>query len=89
MKNYDLRETLMTEDSAVFKLEAKDTATISFGIGTWSDKEIDEVLKSINDIEIETSDLHITYKSKAAMKNLFKENTKGVWLKTDIIIELK
>jgi hypothetical protein len=54
-ENYDLKR-ISSGDSLVFNLKQKDTANLDFGIGTWSDKEIEELTKSIKNIEIETID---------------------------------
>ena len=76
-------------DSIVFNLKPKDTANIYFGIGTWSDSEINEVTNSIDNIEVESKDIKTTYKSKKSITAFLKDNRKGFWGHTDIEIEIK
>ncbi len=47
-ENYDLRR-IAIGDSIVFNLKPKDTANIDFGIGNWSDKEIDFIVYAEKD----------------------------------------
>ncbi len=86
VENYRLKE-VSSGDSIVFNLKQKDTANIYFGIGTWSDGEIEELTNSINNIEIETKDIKTLYKTNKAMKNILKKNTHGFWFKT--LVEIK
>ena len=76
-------------DSITFNLKPRDTANIYFGIGTWSDRNIDEVVNSIENIEVETEDIKTLYKSKKSIFEILKENRKGFWWKTKIEIEVK
>jgi hypothetical protein len=78
-------------DSIVFNLQSKDTANINFGIGTWGDEEIHEIVKDIKDLEIETSEIKTIYKTQESIKALLIENRKGFrsgW-ETEIRIEIK
>ncbi|WP_445452914.1 hypothetical protein [Flavobacterium sp. 25HG05S-40] len=77
------------EDSIVFNLKPKDTANIYFGIGTWSDSEINEVANSIENIEVESKDIKTMYKSKKSIIEFLKDNRKGFWWHNDIEIEIK
>ena len=87
-ENYDLRR-MAIGDSIVFNLKPKDTANIDFGIGNWSDKEIDEVLNSIKNIEIVTEDITTIYKTKNSMKSILVNNRQGFLLRSRIEIEVK
>lgn len=87
-ENYDLKR-ISSGDSLVFNLKQKDTANIDFGIGTWSDKEIEELTKSIKNIEIETIDKKTIYKSEKSMKNILQSNIHGFWFKTKIEIDVE
>lgn len=82
------RENLES-DSIVFNLKPKDTASIYFGIGTWSDREVNEVVKSIETIEVETKNIKTIYKTKESISDILKENQKGLWWKTKIEIGIK
>lgn len=88
VEHYRLKE-VSTGDSIIFNLERKDTADIYFGIGTWSDSEIDELTNSINNIEFETKDIKTIYKSKKAMNNILENNKHGFWVKTNIEIGIE
>ena len=87
-ENYRLKE-LAKNDSIVFNIKEKDTANIYFGIGTWSDSEINEVTNSIENIEVESKDIKTMYKSKKSITEILKDNRKGFWWHTDIEIEIK
>ena len=76
-------------DSIILTLKKKDTANIDFGIGTWSDKQIKEVVKSIKSIEIETDDIKTIYKTENSIKNILQNNTEGFIFKSRIEIEIK
>lgn len=86
--NYDL-EQIAVGDSIVFHLKSKGTQSIYFGIGTWETPEIDELLTSVNSLEIETSEIKTIYKTKKAMKEILENNEKGFWLKTEIAIKIE
>jgi len=78
-------------DSIVFNLTTKDTATINFGIGAWSDEGIKEVVKDIKSVEIETSEIKTIYKTHESIEKLLIENKKGMiggW-ETEIRIEIE
>ena len=87
-ENYGLRE-IAIGDSIIFNLKQKDTANIHFGIGTWSDNEIKEAVKSIKSIEIETNDIKTVYKTEKSMYNILHNNTEGFIFKKRIEIEIK
>jgi len=76
-------------DSIVFNLNKKETSRISFGIGQWSDSEIQNIVKSIKNIQIETNDVKIIYKNKNSIQNLFIKNREGLILQSKIEIEIK
>lgn len=88
VENYYLKN-VSTGDSIIFNLNRKDTADIYFGIGTWSDSEINELTNSINNIEIETKDIKTIYKSKKAMINIFENNKHGFLFNTNIEIGIE
>ena len=88
VKNYRLEE-IAKGDSIVFNLKEKDTANLYFGIGTWDDKEIDGLCKSISSLEIETNDVKTVYKSKRSIKKILHDNQEGFWWKTLIKIEIE
>ena len=88
IENFDLNE-IAIGDSIVFNLKQKDTANIHFGIGTWSDNEIKEAVKSIKSIEIETEDLKTVYKTEKSMYIILQNNTEGFIFKKRIEIEIK
>ena len=88
IENYDLKR-FSIGDSIVFNIKPKDTANLHFGIGDWSDHEIEEVTKTLKSIEIETENIKTIYKSKKAMQKILKENRHGFWFKTIIKIEIK
>lgn len=79
----------ITGDSIVFNLKQKDTADLGFGIGTWSDYEINTIANSIKSLEIETHEIKTIYKTPSAIKNLLKDNLKGLVWKTEIAIEIE
>ncbi|MCF6142514.1 hypothetical protein L1S34_14575 [Flavobacterium sp. K77] len=88
VENYDL-ERITTNDSIVFNIKPKDTANLHFGIGSWSDKQIEELTSSINNIEIETQNIKTIYKTKKSMDEILKENRHGFWFKTKIEINIE
>ena len=88
VENYDL-ERITTNDSIVFNIKPKDTANLHFGIGSWSDKQIEELTSSINNIEIETQNIKTIYKTKKSMDDILKENRHGFWFKTKIEIYIE
>jgi len=87
-ENYRLKDLAMG-DSIVFNLNKKETSRISFGIGQWSDSEIQNIVKSIKNIQIETNDVKIIYKNKNSIQNLFIKNREGLILQSKIEIEIK
>jgi hypothetical protein len=87
-ENYRLKDLAMG-DSIVFNLNKKEISRISFGIGQWSDSEIQNIVKSIKNIQIETNDVKIIYKNKNSIQNLFIKNREGLILRSKIEIEIK
>ena len=88
VENYDL-ERMSTNDSIVFNIKPKDTANLHFGIGSWSDKQIEELTNSVTNIEIETQNIKTVYKTKKSMDDIFKQNRHGFWFKTKIEISIE
>lgn len=88
VENYDLKQ-VSSGDSIVFNLKQKDTANLYFGIGTWSESQIEELTNSISTIEIETKDIKTTYKSKKAMNTMLEKNTHGFLFKTLVEINIE
>lgn len=86
--NYNLKR-IAVGDSIVFDLKKDSVGYISFGIGNWSKKEIQEAANSIKVIEIETKDIKTIYKSKKAINAIFDENVKGTLFKSLIEINIK
>lgn len=76
-------------DSIVFNLKPKDTASIHFGIGTWSTDEIDAVANSIKNIKIETENITTIYKTKSSIKNILENNKDGFFTHLRIEIQIK
>lgn len=84
-KNEQLNE-MKKGDSIVFNLiphnpEDKE-GYIYFGRGRWTDENIDEISKAIKNIEIENDNYKMVYKSQPAIRNLLKENYKGIIMKS-------
>lgn len=75
-------------DSIVFNLKQKDTASIDYGIGTWSGREIAELASSIKTIEIETAEIKTIYKTKKSIENMLENNIDGFLVKTEIVVEI-
>ncbi|MBB4803474.1 hypothetical protein HNP37_003549 [Flavobacterium nitrogenifigens] len=77
-----------TGDSIVFNLKPALTEDnqyqMSFGIGTWHEKEMIEVSNSIKSIEIENINYKIIYKSQYSIAKVLSQNRKGYWMRTDI-----
>lgn len=76
-------------DSIVFALAPKTTQSLYCGMGTWSENEVDEKIKCIENIEIETKDIKTIYKSTNSITKTLKDNRKGWWWKTKIEIEVE
>jgi len=82
---------IATGDSIVFNLRSKNTANINFGIGTWGNEGIREIVKDIKTLEIETSEIKTVYKTQESINNLLIKNKKGFrsgW-QTEIRIEIE
>lgn len=86
VKDFELYQNT-ENDSIVYNLKKNDTATIYYGIGTWSTNETAKFANSINDFEIETKDTKTMYKSKKAIKDILDKNIKGILVKS--LIEIK
>lgn len=67
-------------------LTETDQGTMFFGMGTWSDSNINEISKSIKSIEIENANYKVVYKSEYSIKKVLLQNRKGYWMRTDIDI---
>lgn len=87
-ENYDLKQNAIG-DSIVFYLKKDSIANIDFGIGLWDKKEINEIVRTIKNIEIETKDVKTIYKTEKSMNEILYNNVKGVFMKTNIQIEIK
>ncbi|QLC67624.1 hypothetical protein LPB248_15305 [Flavobacterium sp. LPB0248] len=85
MKNDQLDE-MKKGDSIVFNLiphnPEEEDGYIYFGRGRWNDENISEISKSIKSIEIENDNYKMVYKSQPAIRNLLKENYKGIIMKS-------
>ena len=75
-ETYDLA-ALVTGDSLVLNVSPETEQHISFGIGTWSDEEIQLVSSDIKSIVIKTNDKTVIYDNQAQIKNLLTENENG------------
>lgn len=82
-------ESIATNDSIVFHLAKDSIGMVSFGIGTWSKKEINEVVNSIKTIEIETKDIKTIYKSREAIHSVLDNNVHGIVFKSSIEINVE
>jgi hypothetical protein len=76
-------------DSIVFKIAPNGTQNLYCGMGTWSENEVNEKAKCIENIEIETKDIKTIYKSTNSITKILKDNRKGLWWKTKIEIEVE
>lgn len=86
IEDFELSQ-ITKSDSIVYNLKKNDTATIYYGIGTWSTNETAKFANSINNLEIETKDVKFIYKSKKAIKDILDKNIKGILVKN--LIEIK
>jgi hypothetical protein len=82
-------EELAKGDSIVLNLKPKCTEYIYCGMGTWSDNEVDNIAKGIENIEIETKDIKTVYKSRNSIIEILKDNRKGLWWKTSVEIAVE
>jgi hypothetical protein len=82
-------EELAKGDSIVLNLKPKGTEYIYCGMGTWSENEVDNIAKGIENIEIETKDIKTVYKSRNSIIEILKDNRKGLWWKTSVEIEVE
>jgi hypothetical protein len=76
-------------DSIVLNLKPKSTEYLYCGMGTWSESELDNIVKGIENIEIETKDIKTIYKSRISITEILKDNRKGWWWKTSVEIEVE
>lgn len=76
-------------DSIVLNLKPKRTEYLYCGMGTWSESELDNIVKGIENIEIETKDIKTIYKSRNSITEILKDNRKGWWWKTSVEIEVE
>jgi hypothetical protein len=76
--NYDLEYIEIRKRHLInLVIKKKDTAELHFGIGTWSDSEIEKLANSLKKITIENSDFKTIYKSKKQIGKFLKLNRKG------------
>ncbi|KGO90062.1 hypothetical protein [Flavobacterium subsaxonicum] len=86
-KSYDLGE-LVTGDSIVFNLIPETDDHIEFGIGTWSDKEIQLITSDLKSLTIKTHDKTVIYDNESQLKKLLTEN-RSSFPNTKINIEIE
>jgi len=87
-ENYTLQD-LAVENVVILYMIPNETRNIHFGIGTWSDEEIEEFGNTVKTIKIETEHYTKTYKTKNAIISFLKENrhkflSGGAEIKTEI-----
>lgn len=82
-------EELAKGDSIVLNLKPKSTEYIYCGMGTWSESEVDNIAKGIENIQIETKDIKTVYKSRNSIIEILKDNRKGFWWKTSVEIDVE
>ncbi|MDD3773447.1 MAG: hypothetical protein PHC38_12465 [Weeksellaceae bacterium] len=88
-ENYTLQD-LAVENVVTLNIAPNNTENIHFGIGTWSDEEIEEFGNTVKTIEIETIYYTKTYKTKKGIKHLLKENrNKFLLIGAEIKIEIE
>ncbi len=87
-ENHSLKE-IAKNDSIVFDIKEKDTASIYFGMGTWNGEEIGVLVNSIKNLSIETNEIKTIYKTKNAIKKVFETGKEGFWWKTKIVVEIE
>lgn len=61
-------------DTLVYKIQPKDTCTLFFGIGTWSDDEVKNLAKSMKKLLIGNNDYQTIYKTKDRIEQILLEN---------------
>ena len=90
-ENYVFRrfDEIRNGDSLIFTIEKNQNKNLHFGIGTWSEFETEELVKSLKQIKIENKDKLIVYKSKNEIRNLLNRDKEGFWWKTIINIEIE
>lgn len=71
--NYIDRFTIKELDSLIV-IKPKSLYKVSFGIGTWSNEEIDEFSRYIEEIKIESERKTVIYNSKKQIEKLLKGN---------------
>lgn len=82
-------EEISKGDSIVLNLKSRGTEYIYCGMGTWSESEVDNITKGIENIAIETKDIKTVYKSRNSITEILKDNRKGLWWKTSVEIEIE
>tara|TARA_R110002073_G_scaffold335931_1_gene529525 strand:+ start:73 stop:483 length:411 start_codon:yes stop_codon:yes gene_type:complete len=85
---YQFRD-LMKGDSLILNVNTGQTETLYFGIGTWSNSEIESLTNSLNKIIIENDDFKRVYKSKKSINSLLNYDKDGFWWKTQINIKVE
>ena len=68
---------LITADSLVLNIRPETEQHISFGIGTWSDEEIQIVSSDIKSIIIKMNEKTVIYDNQGQIKNFLTKNETG------------
>ncbi len=86
---YEFRR-LAKGDSIVFLLKPEVIESINFGVGTWSDEDIDHLAGAIKSLEIKGKGIRTIYETTESIEALLQENKKGRsgW-ETQILIEIE
>lgn len=79
----------MNGDSIILELKENESEELHFGIGNWSDDEINQATKTIKKLEIETSYYTMIYKDYKSIQKLLKKNRSGIIKGSEIKIEIK
>ncbi|MFC4632580.1 hypothetical protein ACFO3O_01600 [Dokdonia ponticola] len=90
-ENYDFYEfqNLRIGDSVILRIKPKESDMLHFGIGTWSNSEIEELTNSLQKIIIENEDFFRVYRTKKGMNTLLNHDKRGFWWKTEINIRIE
>ena len=75
-------------DSIVLHIPKKESKSLFFGMGTWGDEGA-SVAGTIKTLEIETSEIKTVYKTEKVIEDVFKDNLKGIWFKSEIRIDIE
>ena len=91
IENWDFYEfrDIMKGDSIILKVDSGKTETLHFGIGTWSESEIELLTNSIDQIIIENNDFKQVYKSNNSIRSLLTNDMSGFWWKTKIYVHIE